>query len=128
MLMWNCKSRERKKIYQTRLNIHWDEHEDGRHDNQNYCASSGGRAASVAIDDADQAKLGVFKTSHRGIQDAYLKVKQKITGALVHGIGYYLFRSFFHIIFIDTIWLTCMLYITTDYCVGFVSVCITMPT
>ena len=90
------------------------------------------RAASVAIDAADQAKLGVFKTSHRGIQDAYLKVKQKITGALVHGIGYYLFRSFCYCysynIITTTIWLTCMLYITTDYCVGFVSVCITMPT
>ena len=26
------------------------------------------------------------------MQDAYLKVKQKITGALVHGLGYFLFR------------------------------------
>ena len=31
-------------------------------------------------------------TSHRGMQDSYLKVKQKITGALVHGVGYFLYR------------------------------------
>ena len=96
LLLWTCKNREKKKVYQHRLRQHWDEHEDGRdvyHDHKNYCASSGGKAISLAVDAADQSKFGVFKTSHRGIQDAYLKVKQKITGALVHGLGYFLFRS-----------------------------------
>ena len=102
--------------------MHWDEHEDGRdvyHDNINYCKSSGGTAVSMAIDAADQAKFGIFSTSHRGkfvifdchplfpsylivfgetgMQDSYLKVKQKITGALVHGLGYFLFRYKYNI-------------------------------
>ena len=82
-------------MYKNKLGIHWDEHSDGRDvysDHKNYCKSSNGRAVSVAIDGADQSKFGVFRTSHRGVQDAYLKVKQKITGALIHGLGYFLFR------------------------------------
>lgn len=121
MLMWSCKNAAKKTIYQQRLRMHWGEHEDGRdvyHDHINYCKSSGGTAVSMAIDAADQAKFGIFSTAHRGtfacqplrlstcpcvwrkllilntpgMQDSYLKVKQKITGALVHGLGYLLFR------------------------------------
>ena len=95
MLLWNCKNAEQKKVLKQKLRTHWDEHMDGRdvyHDHQQYCKSSGGRAISMAIDAADQSNFGVFRTSHRGIQDAYLKVKQKITGVLIHGVGYYLFR------------------------------------
>ena len=95
MLLWTCKNNDKKQIYKRRLRAHWLEHEDGRdvyHDNQNYCKRSGGAAVSIAVDAADQAKFGVFTTSHRGMQDSYLKVKQKITGALVHGLGYFLFR------------------------------------
>lgn len=95
MLMWTCKNRDQKNIYEQGLGQHWDEHNDGRdvyNDHKNYCKSSNGAAVSVAIDAADQSKFGVFRTSHRGMQDQYLKVKQKITGALVHGLGYFLFR------------------------------------
>lgn len=102
MLLWNCKNSEKKEIYKQGLQAHWQEHEDGRdvyHDHQNYCKSSGGTAVSVAIDAADQAKFGVFSTAHRGMQDAYLKVKQKITGALVHGFGYFLFRCVYYSLF-----------------------------
>ena len=94
-LMWTCKNARKKQIYKQRLRVHWSEHEDGRdvyHDHINYCKRSGGEACSMAVDAADQAKFGVFSTSHRGMQDSYLKVKQKITGALIHGVGYFLYR------------------------------------
>ena len=95
MLMWNAKNRDEKQMYKQKLSKHWDEHSDARdvyNDHKNYCKSSNGKAVSVAIDAADQAKFGVFRTAHRGMQDTYLKVKQKITGALVHGLGYFIFR------------------------------------
>ena len=95
MLLWNCKNREQKTVYLQGLKTHWDEHSDGRdvyNDHKNYCQSSNGAAVSVVIDAADQSKFGVFRTSHRGMQDQYRKVKQKITGALVHGLGYFIFR------------------------------------
>ena len=68
-LLWNCKNAAKKQIYREQLRMHWDEFEDGRdvyHDHQNYCKSSGGTAVSMAIDAADQAKFGVFCTSHTG--------------------------------------------------------------
>ena len=37
-------------------------------------------------------ELELQRNIHRGMQDAHYKVKQKITGALVHGLGYFLFR------------------------------------